>query len=338
MERMILLMLCSAVIGALSQCSHPYCDPSKPSEERIQNLLSLATLSEKAGLLMGKGIERLQVPSLTTGEALHGVVGSCGHDKTGRQFCPSSFPSALGLSASRNETLWNMIGQQISTESRALVPVGGARWTPDINLFRDPRWGRGQEVPGEDPHLTSRYAVNFVRGLQEGEDPRYHKVIATCKHFFAYDIDAGVSNNKSYDRHSFNAVVPKADLVDYYLPAWEACVVEAKAASIMCSYNAVNGTPSCANSAMQNGLLRDKWGWGKSQAPANTPDPNPHQHPHLTHTLVEGQWHYANERIGPLALHCERLPRDRGHGPSLQLLLWAQYLHSSRSWLCEGRP
>jgi beta-glucosidase-like glycosyl hydrolase len=177
-----------------------------------------------------------------------------------------------------------------------------------LQLFRDPRWGRGQEVPGEDPHLTSRYAVNFVRGLQEdAADPKHLKIIATCKHFFAYDVDAGDGSfgdhsEPNYDRHYFDAVVTKADLADYYLPAWEACATEAKAASIMCrsacaailarnplanpfepaplselaldtnamasmpllrrSYNALNGTPSCANSAYQNALLRDSWGWG----------------------------------------------------------------------------
>ena len=97
-------------------------------------------------MLFGQGIDRLGVPKLQTGEALHGVVDGCKKDSLGRQFCPSSFPCALNLGASLNESLWKLIGETIATESRALQPGGGARFTPDINLFRDPRWGRGQEV------------------------------------------------------------------------------------------------------------------------------------------------------------------------------------------------
>ena len=229
---------CTAAHALVGGCnvSLPFCDPAVGTEARIKNFLSMATTAEKASMLYGGSVARLGVPKLETGEALHGVVAGCGKDSTGRAFCPTSFPCALNLGATLNTSLFKMVGQQISTESRALQPGGGARFTPDINLFRDPRWGRGQEVPGEDPELTSHYAVNFVRGLQEGEDSRFLKTIATCKHFFAYDVDAGaVENGSTYDRHHFNAVVDKADLVEYYLPAWEACAKGGKAGSIMCS-------------------------------------------------------------------------------------------------------
>ena len=150
----ILLILLSLIHGSSSiSCDRPYCDPAQPSEVRILNLLSLATLQEKVGLLIGRSIDRLNVPKLTTGEALHGVASGCGSDK-GRRYCPTSFPSALGLGASRNATLWHRIGQQISSESRALVPAGGARWTPDINLFRDPRYGTlAPQTRHPCPHL-----------------------------------------------------------------------------------------------------------------------------------------------------------------------------------------
>jgi hypothetical protein len=158
---------CNATMGA-------YCNASVPTEERIKNLLSLATLEERIKHVTHGGIPRLGVPAVPCGEALHGVNAGCGVDTAGRKFCPTSFPSALGMGASLNESLWNMVGATISTESRAMQPAGGARWAPDINLFRgarrrsplspaacrrrprtdevrcaDPRWGRGQEVPGE---------------------------------------------------------------------------------------------------------------------------------------------------------------------------------------------
>ena len=144
----VLLAAQPSIVSAASGCnaSLPFCDPRVGTEMRIQDLLSRATTAEKAGMLFGQGIDRLGVPKLQTGEALHGVVDGCKKDSLGRQFCPSSFPCALNLGASLNESLWKLIGETIATESRALQPGGGARFTPDINLFRDPRWGRGQEV------------------------------------------------------------------------------------------------------------------------------------------------------------------------------------------------
>ena len=130
--------------------SMPFCDPKVATKARIADFIARATVAEKAGLLFGKGVDRLGVPSLQTGEALHGVADGCKKDgRPGGKYCPSSFPCALNLGATLNESLWHKIGSTISTESRAMRPTGGARFTPDINLFRDPRWGRGQEVPGE---------------------------------------------------------------------------------------------------------------------------------------------------------------------------------------------
>eukprot|EP01046_Picozoa_sp_COSAG06_P047885 COSAG06_NODE_7050_length_2656_cov_29.276588_1_plen_231_part_10 len=137
-----LLLLLSITEAFASGCnaSLPFCDPTAPTEARIKDFLGRATTLEKAGLLFGKSIDRLGVPKLTTGEALHGVAQGCEKDSMGREFCPSSFPCALNLGASLNESLWKLVGETIATESRAVQPGGGARFTPDINLFRDPRW------------------------------------------------------------------------------------------------------------------------------------------------------------------------------------------------------
>jgi len=125
-------------------------------------------------------------------------------------------------------------------------------------MQRDPRWGRNQEVPGEDPMLTGSYAANFVHGLQGsqgGEDPDHVQIVATCKHFVANSLE----NWNNHTRHNFDAPVSKADLASYYLPAFRACVMEGRALGMMCSYNAVNGFPSCANPWLLNTTLRNSW-------------------------------------------------------------------------------
>ena len=129
-------------------------------------------------------------------------------------------------------------------------------WSPTVNMQRDPRWGRNQEVPGEDPVLSARYATNYIHGIQEGEDASHVQIIATCKHFIANSLE----NWMGHTRHNFNAVVPPADLADYYSVSFKACVTQGKALGIMCSYNAVNGVPMCANKDWL-GTLRNTWGF-----------------------------------------------------------------------------
>jgi len=129
-------------------------------------------------------------------------------------------------------------------------------WTPNINILRDPRWGRGQETPGEDPYLTSTYAANFVSSFQ-GNDPTYLMASACCKHYYAYDLE----NWEGMDRYHFNAIVSDQDAADTYLPTFQSCVERGKASSIMCSYNSVNGVPSCANGDILTGLAREQWGF-----------------------------------------------------------------------------
>lgn len=156
---------------------------------------------------------QLGVPRIPYAECLHGVLSGCGAavgDQTG---CPTSFPSALGLSAAFNRTLWSRVASVISTEARALNNQGVTGllfWAPDINEFRDPRWGRGQEVPGEDPYLTSEYVAQYSRALQGADSGRYTKVVSTCKHFSAYDLE----DWHGVDRHHFDAIVTDQDLVE----------------------------------------------------------------------------------------------------------------------------
>ena len=257
--------------GSTANCAmspfsgYKYCNSSLPVQERVGDLLPRLSVAEKAQFLVAAGhsnggVPRLGVPPFLYGECLHGMRSNCGAAAPGSTGCPTSFPHALGLGATFNRTLWTLVGETVSTEGRALFNqglIGLAMWAPDINLFRDPRWGRGQEVPGEDPYLTSEYVARYSRALQEGDDPRYLKLISSCKHFSAYDMEGwgGAS------RHNFNAIVSEQDLVEYYWVPFRSCVERAHAKSIMCSYNAVNGVPSCANSLFQNEIVREEWGF-----------------------------------------------------------------------------
>jgi xylan 1,4-beta-xylosidase len=157
--------------------------------------------------------------------------------------------------------------QVVSDETRAMYNGGQAGltvWSPNVNVFRDPRWGRGQETPGEDPKMAAQYAAAYVRGLQQpygGKHGRTKlKLAACCKHYTAYDLD----NWKGIDRFHFNALVSKQDLEDTFNVPFKACVMEGSAASVMCSYNQVNGVPMCADQNLLRGTIRGQWhldGW-----------------------------------------------------------------------------
>jgi beta-D-xylosidase 4 len=259
--------------GPLSQL--PICDPSLPAHVRAQSLVATLTLDEKinsTGPAIG-GSPRLNLPLYVWwNEALHGVADGFGVSfaDSGEFSYATSFPAPIVLGATFNDALVRRVAEIISTEARAFANSGRAGlnyWTPNVNPFKDPRWGRGQETPGEDPLHCSRYAVEFVRGLQGGvpgaDAEERPKVIATCKHFAAYDLEdwGGVS------RYEFNAEVDIEDLLDYYLPPFKACAVDANVAGFMCSYNALNGVPACANRYLLQTVLREHWGWG--QAPGH---------------------------------------------------------------------
>ncbi len=236
-----------------------YLNPRLPINRRVDDLVSRMTPEEKVAQMMNKApaIERLGVPFYEWwNEALHGVAYA-GH--------ATVFPQAIGLGATWNEELVKSVATAISDEARAKYNDAVRRdfrkrfygltfWSPNINIFRDPRWGRGQETYGEDPYLTSRLGVAFVRGMQ-GEDPRYLKTIATPKHY-------AVHSGPESQRHTFDARPPERDLEDTYLPAFRAAVVEGKAGSVMCAYNRLNGEPLCASPRMLQEVLRDAWGFG----------------------------------------------------------------------------
>jgi len=193
----------------------------------------------------------------------HGVAGSPGvtFASSGNFSSATSFPQPIVLGATFDMELIKASAVVTSTEARAFSNAGRAGldfFTPNINPFKDPRWGRGQETPGEDPFLTSQYVYNLIDGLQGGIDPRpYYKIAADCKHFAAYDLE----NWEGIDRSDFDAKVSLQDLSEYYLPSFQSCVRDAKVASVMCSFNSVNGIPSCANSYLLQDVLRDFWGF-----------------------------------------------------------------------------
>ncbi|KAF6149318.1 hypothetical protein GIB67_026174 [Kingdonia uniflora] len=244
--------------------SFGFCNSSLEIGLRVDDLVKRLTLQEKIGFLVNKAgaVTRLGIPSYEWwSEALHGVsyVGP------GTRFSSvvpgaTSFPQVILTAASFNVSLFIAIGKVVSTEARAMHNVGLAGltfWSPNINIFRDPRWGRGQETPGEDPLLSSKYGSGYVKGLQqtESDDPNRLKVAACCKHYTAYDLD----NWKGVDRYHFNAVVTKQDMDDTYQPPFKSCVIDGNVASVMCSYNKVNGVPTCAGPDLLAGVIRDKW-------------------------------------------------------------------------------
>eukprot|EP00268_Persea_americana_P055425 TRINITY_DN6442_c0_g1_i2.p1 TRINITY_DN6442_c0_g1~~TRINITY_DN6442_c0_g1_i2.p1 ORF type:complete len:774 (-),score=150.85 TRINITY_DN6442_c0_g1_i2:611-2932(-) len=252
--------------------SYNFCKTSLPINERVQDLISRLTLDEKISQLVNTAppIPRLGIPSYQWwSEALHGVTAvGIGTFFNGAIQVATSFPQVILTGATFNPLLWYRIARSIGIEARAFYNGGQANgmtyWAPNINIFRDPRWGRGQETPGEDPMMTSKYAVAYVRGLQgdsfqggKGVFTDHLRASACCKHFTAYDLD----NWKGTTRFVFNAKVSKQDLADTYQPPFRSCIEEGRASGIMCSYNRVNGVPSCADFNLLSKTARKKWGF-----------------------------------------------------------------------------
>ncbi|XP_040986688.1 putative beta-D-xylosidase [Juglans microcarpa x Juglans regia] len=240
-----------------------FCKASLPIHVRVRDLIGRLTLQEKITLLVNNaapvprlGIQRYEWWS----EALHGVSNVGPGVKFGGAIpAATSFPQVITTAAAFNESLWEKIGEVVSDEARAMYNEGTAGltyWSPNVNIFRDPRWGRGQETPGEDPLLASKYAARYVQGLQGNDIAGDRlKVAACCKHYTAYDLD----NWRGADRFHFNARVSKQDLEDTYNVPFKACVLEGKVASIMCSYNQVNGKPTCADPHLLKDIVRGEW-------------------------------------------------------------------------------
>ncbi|BBN01511.1 beta-glucosidase [Marchantia polymorpha subsp. ruderalis] len=254
-----------------SPASFSFCNIANSFEERVKDLISELNLSEKIQQLgnTAPGIPRLNIPAYQWWqEALHGVANNNpGVNFDGPIIAATSFPLPILTAASFNSTLFNRIGQVVSTEARAMFNSGQSGltfWSPNVNIFRDPRWGRGQETPGEDPLLSSIYAANFVVGMQEGnelkaqrnEDPNFKlKTSSCCKHFTAYDLEGwgGV------DRDHFDALVTDQDMEDTFNPPFQSCIELAQASSLMCAYTRVNGTPACAHHKLLTKTVREKW-------------------------------------------------------------------------------
>ncbi|MGB8065945.1 MAG: glycoside hydrolase family 3 C-terminal domain-containing protein [Candidatus Sulfotelmatobacter sp.] len=249
-------LMFTAILCTAQNQSALYLDPLQPIDARVDDLIGRMTLEEKASQLVNqaRAIPRLQVPAYDWwSEALHGVANAG---------TATVFPEPIGLAATFDDPLIHEMAVVIGTEARAKhdqavragrrdIMEGLDFWSPNINIFRDPRWGRGQETYGEDPFLTGRMGVAFVAGLQ-GDDPKYFRVISTPKHY-------AVHSGPEPSRHSIDIHVSKHDEEDTYLPAFRAAVTAGKAGSVMCAYNRVNGQPACANTFLLQDTLRGAW-------------------------------------------------------------------------------
>lgn len=261
-----------------------YLNEERSFEERARDLVSRMTTEEKVSQMLfnAPAIERLNIPRYNWwNEALHGVA---------RAGTATVFPQAIGMAATFDEALLEEIGEVISDEARAKyhesvrkddrgIYKGLTFWSPNVNIFRDPRWGRGHETYGEDPYLTSRLGVGFIKGIQ-GKHPKYLKAAACAKHFAVHSGPEG-------DRHSFNAVVSQKDLRETYLPAFEACVKEGGVEAVMGAYNRTNDEPCCGSKTLLNDILREEWGFNGHVTSDCWAIQDFHMHHHVTHTAPE---------------------------------------------------
>ncbi len=252
----LILILFSILV--FSQEKPKYLNPNLSVEERVTDLISRLTLDEKVSQMVNSAsaIGRLNIPQYNWwGECLHGVA---------RNGLATVFPESIGLAATWDKSLMLKIGTAISDEARAKynsaiknnereIYQGLSFWSPNINIFRDPRWGRGMETYGEDPYLTGQMAVQFIDGLQ-GNNPKYFKVIATAKHY-------GIHSGPEPLRHTIDVNVSDYDLRETYLAAFKACVEDAHVQSIMCAYNSFRGKACCGNDPLLNNILRNEWGF-----------------------------------------------------------------------------
>lgn len=254
----IALLLVPAIVSAQK---FPYQNPELSSEERAKDLISRLTLEEKAALMcdVSDAIPRLGIKKFNWwSEALHGLANN---DNV------TVFPEPIGMAASFNDELVYKIFDATSDEIRARYQEAKRRgeenrrflslsvWTPNINIFRDPRWGRGQETYGEDPYLTSRMGVSVVRGLQGPEDSKYKKLLACAKHY-------AVHSGPEWSRHELNLNnIDPRDLWETYLPAFKSLVQEADVRQVMCAYQRLDDEPCCSNTRLLQTILRDQWGF-----------------------------------------------------------------------------
>jgi xylan 1,4-beta-xylosidase len=248
------------------------CNANATPAARAAAIIAAFNITEKLANLRdaATGSARLGLPAYEWwSEALHGVASSPGvnFSSSGNYSYATSFPMPILFSSAFDDQLVQDIASVISTEARAFSNAARAGldfFTPNINPYRDPRWGRGAETPGEDPFRIQNYVRNLLIGLEGTHDGSFNatakpfkKMIATCKHFAAYDLEDWDGDV----RYGFDARVTSQDLAGYFLPPFQTCARDQNVGSIMCSYNAVNGVPSCANGYLMESILREHWGW-----------------------------------------------------------------------------
>ncbi|KAF3674907.1 putative beta-D-xylosidase 7 [Capsicum annuum] len=250
--------------------SFPFCNAALPISQRANDVVSRLTVDEKVLQLVNGApeIPRLGISAYEWwSEGLHGVSR---HGKgtlfNGTIKAATQFPQIILTASTFDEDLWYRIAQAIGREARAMYNAGQLKgltlWAPNINILRDPRWGRGQETAGEDPMMVGKYAVAYVRGIQgdsfEGGKLQdgHLQASACCKHFISQDLD----NWNNFSRYTFDAHVLKQDLADSFEPPFKSCVEQGKASSVMCAYNLVNGIPNCANFDLLTTIARGQWG------------------------------------------------------------------------------
>ncbi|GMH94018.1 hypothetical protein TrST_g4049 [Triparma strigata] len=242
-----------------------FCNVTLPLEARVADVLKRMTLQEKISALDSDtpAIESIGLNEYNWWSEASGGVDTHGADDSNTKTTRFAFPITTGMSF--NRTLWHATGAQIGREARALMNAGKAWstfWAPVVNLAREPRWGRNIEVSSEDPFQSGEYATSFVQGFQEApEDPRYVQASACCKHFIANEMEGSTEDGHEEDRQHVDSAVSQQDLMDSYMPPFQRCVEKGKVTSLMCSYNAVNGVPSCANDWLLTTVARDNWGF-----------------------------------------------------------------------------
>lgn len=259
LRNILLTVMTMCTVGAQAQYKYPFQDPSLSNAERAKDLISRLTIEEKANLMMhySPAVERLGIHQFQWwGEALHGV---------GFNGFATVFPEPIGMAASFNDRLLRQVYDAVSNEIRAKYNLAGKKgyydtmqsisvWTPNVNIFRDPRWGRGQETYGEDPYLTSRMGLAVVNGLQGGEgEHKYYKAFACAKHF-------AVHSGPEWSRHtiSIDNLSPR-DFHETYLPAFRTLVTKGNVREVMCAYNSIDGEPCCSDKRLLQQILRDDW-------------------------------------------------------------------------------
>jgi beta-glucosidase len=274
------------LLGLKNKATYAYKfrDPSLTVDERVNDLVSKLTLEEKVGQMLNSApaIDRLGIPAYNWwNECLHGVART--------PYKVTVYPQAIAMAATFDKKSLHQMADYTADEGRAInneslkkgnhgIYLGLTYWTPNINIFRDPRWGRGQETYGEDPYLTATLGNAFVKGLQ-GDDPHYLKAAACAKH---YAIHSGPEPS----RHVFNVDVSDFDLWDTYLPAFRNLVVDAKVAGVMCAYNAFKGQPCCGNDILMNNILRNDWNF-KGYVTSDCGAIGDFYQTHKTHTNAE---------------------------------------------------